>query len=877
MDNLDDLFGDGDADGINAAIAASLDTDALFQRIERSHIVGCCQRLAWSRTSCVAQISADSRKIFVRALCRDKNTAKWSLSGETEVNASEDAIFTHVEWSSSGLDLVAADQFGRLTLFSLTHALNSLERRPVNLSSTVDDLNQIVGLHWFPLNLAGQNRTALIHPAHKEGDRWINNMRLHEVHGVSNPIDNKAAFICVTRRSLVKLIYEQPGQPWTQFNLSLDSLTDSGDVLTHASFCQANQHLVMATYDSSKRLRLYKIMIHWNSNTGDGNNQKPTLNPQMAVLHVELLDQCVPQSSERAASAQLSSLHIEPISQAIENSTFTVVAVFTSAAQDHGGKFSIISRWELQQADTTLHDSFKGLKPTAAQPAAQKPVQRLHRLEDVFSQKAILALQSNVYHNTFAFAASDGTVEFRSRETMQIILADGDTNKATSLPQNGFSFMASDCIDISLSPSMAASIITKPDGTIQLHNAEYLHGWKDAKEDDDLAQAAVVSLARELGIVTCYQIGFDDLLSMIPTDLDRSLRRRFISEIFRTINRNLDFSLDDQKVQSGKVLKDSLLYRIASAQLIISYQTDPKRRDIPAKVAWMLLNLRSVCTNIAQTLTMTQQIRGMYNMEPSLFVSLKGLARWSLDLMILILDDMIEIMRFCNGNFDRERILSYVHEKNTAAVHLLLNSTSRALLAMLGNLVRNFALRIPKTQEKVRLSSRANDIRDSAELQQMETMMGSDLPFDIRLFEHLIMEIDGAVRATYQTAQSSAPLRSHIEQSMLVEADIPEVLSPVLQRLFGDIMPRIESQVDGVAIYTADTAWLGLGEDEEANKRAGMQQYDVLRKCAIAPGAKIRQCRRCGSVIENLVDGHSAAWVQNAHKMCVCLSHWVVA
>lgn len=94
----------------------------------------------------------------MRALCRDKDTAKWSLSGETEVNASEDAIFTHVEWSSSGLDLVAADQFGRLTLFSLTHALNSLERRPVNLSSTVDDLNQIVGLHWFPLNLAGQNR-----------------------------------------------------------------------------------------------------------------------------------------------------------------------------------------------------------------------------------------------------------------------------------------------------------------------------------------------------------------------------------------------------------------------------------------------------------------------------------------------------------------------------------------------------------------------------------------------------------------------------------------------------------------------------------------------------------------------------------------------
>jgi mediator of RNA polymerase II transcription subunit 16 len=393
----------------------------------------------------------------------------------------------------------------------------------------------------------------------------------------------------------------------------------------------------------------------------------------------------------------------------------------------------------------------------------------------------------------------------------------------------------------------------------------------------DLAQAAVVSLARELGIVTCYQIGFDDILSVIPTDLDRSLRRKFIAEIFRMINRNLDFSLDDPKLQSGRVLKDSILYRIASTQLIVSYHTDPKRRDIPAKSAWVLLNLRSVCTNIAQTLSMTQQIRGMHNMEASLFVSLKGLVRWSLDLMTLIFDDMIEIMRFCKGNFGRERILAYVHERNSVTLHILLCSTSRALLGMLGNLIRNFAMRVVKTQEKVRLSSRANDIRDSVELQQMEAMMGSELPFDLRLFEQLVAEVDGNVRTTYQAAQSSPPQRSLYEQGMLVDADIPEALSPVLQRLFGEIVPRLESQIDGVAIYTADTAWLGLGEDEEANKRAGRQQYDVLRKCAIPPNAKIRQCRKCGSVIENLADGHMAAWVQNAHKMCICLSHWIVA
>jgi mediator of RNA polymerase II transcription subunit 16 len=68
-------------------------------------------------------------------------------------------------------------------------------------------------------------------------------MRLHEIHGVSNPIDNKAAFLCVTRRNLVKLVYEQPGKPWAQQVLNLNDPTDSGDMLTHAAFCQANRKL----------------------------------------------------------------------------------------------------------------------------------------------------------------------------------------------------------------------------------------------------------------------------------------------------------------------------------------------------------------------------------------------------------------------------------------------------------------------------------------------------------------------------------------------------------------------------------------------------------------------------------------------------------
>lgn len=392
----------------------------------------------------------------------------------------------------------------------------------------------------------------------------------------------------------------------------------------------------------------------------------------------------------------------------------------------------------------------------------------------------------------------------------------------------------------------------------------------------ELAQAAIVSLARELGIVTCYQLAFDDLLSMIPTNLDKSLRRKFIGEIFRTVTRNVDYSLEDPKNQASRVLKDTLLYRIMSIQLIVSYHSDPLHQDVPAKVAWILLNLRSVCSNIAQTLTMTQQVQGMHKYEADLFNSLKGLVRWSLDLMTFVFDDMLAIMRFCKNNFNRESILSFVQENNTAALHSLLNSTSRSLLGMLGNIMRNFSMRCVKTQEKLRNSTREKDIRDAAELKYLEAMMTSELPFEIRHFEQLVAEVDGTIRATYSAAQSTPQQRNAYEQAMLIDNDIPKVLDPVLQKLFGETLPRIESQIDGVGILIADTAWLGLGEDEEANRRARLQQYDVLQKRVIPPGAKIRQCRRCGSVVEDVVDGHSA-WVNNAHKMCICLTHWVVA
>ena len=59
-------------------------------------------------------------------------------------------------------------------------------------------------------------------------------------------------------------------------------------------------------------------------------------------------------------------------------------------------------------------------------------------------QKVLLSMTSTHFHAILAFCSSDGSIDFRHRDDMSLIVADGDDAKVTSLPQNGFSFLATE-------------------------------------------------------------------------------------------------------------------------------------------------------------------------------------------------------------------------------------------------------------------------------------------------------------------------------------------------------------------------------------------------------------------------------------------------
>ncbi|KAL1306804.1 hypothetical protein AAFC00_005461 [Neodothiora populina] len=903
MDNIDDLFGDGDNEDLNAALAATLDSDTLRRRVEEAHRIGCCRRLAWSRTGSVAHIPRGGREITIRSLVRDRTTGKSTLTDGTykPVQADGDTCFTHIEWSMLGSELVATDQFGRLYVYSMTLALNRL--LPNKLSYTVpqDDLSAVVGIRWLSTT-SGPQRVPLIAPSTKDGNRWHTSMSPYQYQHITHPFEGRSAFLCVTRNNHVKLIYQQPSQPWQETTMELGELSSSGDLLTHASFGEAQGQLLLVTYDASNCLRLYRVHILWNQVQGDPQHgQPPSVNPTLRVAHTQLLDHVLPQS---ASGAELSQLYIQPATIGAENGHVQITALFTCLPDDqqmgHGAnsRGSVVARWELKAAAVVLHEVFKTLKPGTDKLMPSKPRETLHRLEDTFVPKVYLSMDDNLYHSVFAFTSSDGTVDFRNRATMEVIAPDGDSNRVSSLPQAGFSYMTSECTDMALSPSGCVSAIVKDDDSVHIHVADYVHGWTDAKADHFQPQAAVVALAREVAILFCHNLGSDDIVALLPPHLDRGLRRRFIAELLRTLSKNTDYSIDDAaNKDKAKVLKDNFLFKILSMQMILAYGEYPVRRDVPGKLAWAMLNLRSLASNIMATITMSSSPSHSHQ-TPDAMISSRGLVRWHFDLMHMVFNDLFTIFRAATSasssessstvTITREFIMQQIAANgDTPSIHILLHSALRHLLRFLAEIEKLYFQRAGSCKQLAR------DLAQRAAIADIEGLLTSHLAFKLPLFEQLLLEIDGAVRKAYTEAGVDARGRSIAEQSMLVEGDIPEVLVSVLQGLFEKQLPQMMERVDGVKIFTTETSWLGFGgsasatADDEEQRRAKKtgRVVDIIRKVEVplkglsTDGKKhgLRTCRRCGSHVEDLWEDRTLLpWVMSSQRACICLSPWVV-
>lgn len=169
--NVDDLF--GESGSLELALGSAPPTRGLAQRLDEMRLSGCCQyvlrlprsqciqsppltqfrKIAWSKQGCIAYITQDGLRVNLRHLECRASDGKWVLSEDTPLHPVSDVhgqhALVHLCWNEVGSELAVADSSGRVSIYNIAIALNSLGGQRQASFDPDDDAAQIVGMMWL--------------------------------------------------------------------------------------------------------------------------------------------------------------------------------------------------------------------------------------------------------------------------------------------------------------------------------------------------------------------------------------------------------------------------------------------------------------------------------------------------------------------------------------------------------------------------------------------------------------------------------------------------------------------------------------------------------------------------------------------------------
>lgn len=214
------------------------------------------RKIAWSRLGCIAYISQDGSQVNLRHLHCRPSDGRWVLSDEvTSLHVSDvhaGLPLVHLLWNETGSELAVVDSSGRLSVHTITVAVNQIAAQRQAAFDPEDDGNQVAGLMWlsvqrsvcpcippctqlgFPLyhRAYSCSQSHAFHQAAKVNGRWTYSPFRRRPAGPFHPA-NKPALICVTKSGLVRLVYQDT--KWTEVSTELKHTGYSDRLLTHAA------------------------------------------------------------------------------------------------------------------------------------------------------------------------------------------------------------------------------------------------------------------------------------------------------------------------------------------------------------------------------------------------------------------------------------------------------------------------------------------------------------------------------------------------------------------------------------------------------------------------------------------------------------------
>ena len=715
-------------------------------------------------------------------------------------------------------------------------------------------------------------------PATRSEPQWVAQMRLPDQNSqrVHHPAENRNAVLYVTSNCRLCLLYQTEIGAWQSTSIDLESWDSTEDLLSHAAIGNDGDHLVLATHDVSRRLRLYRVRVNWNpTQHSRGNMQYITVAPALEVDHLTALEYVTPQLSDNASFSHLCIVSKPPpfAEQGAPTAT-TVLAVFTHApapleVQHSYDAFSVLARWELQTTVPTLHDSFTRLKSNGPTPV-YNPVTVLRRQADIMVNKLVLTVDLQ-YHNTMlALGMSDGTIEFRARTTWEILQGFGDTTTASGLPQSGLGyFPGAPVSSLAISADGSALAFVKADGSIATKFMTLLQGWQSMENgigngDKSAIETAVVCLARQYTILCSSAASSDETLAILPSDLSQDMRVLFVEHAIRFMCKFTDVSMVDSQKQQRLVLAEPLLTRAMSAQLVLGTKPGTHERTFAGQFAYCFLNLKLLTLAMASALTREASTASRSDLVPSLV----GHIKWGMDFILYIIESIADMKRSIKSSIPmKEACEHFVASDGNPALHLLLCSFPRTLLRMqifsLPQYIKLVQACIPRArtqEEKQKLS----EVYERAKR----------IPVGFGIFPEFIAQLDNAVRTAYTEAGTSGARRQEIELEMMTEGTLPDELMPAVQTLLDTTLPKALEGADTGELHFLKSAWLGI---ERAVPAGSRERYDAIRKTQLTPGMKLRICRRCGAEMEDIPQEQLRqlpGWLQHGQRQCYCQNYW---
>lgn len=939
LDDVDDLFGDG----APLTLPPRPISKRLRQRLDELRERGSYQGVAWSKAGTIASITPDGQQLQLMYIHAKDKDATFTLSDPTTIAPWETlpgGPLVHLSWSPASPELAVIDAVGRVLIISFSANLNRPSPSRRWDGDSIDDLQAVVGTYWLPSHHTANPRsppyTPSYGPAVKSGNGNNYSYQITPIfnNGPLHPQNNRSAFICITTTGVLKMFWGQNNGKIEETTVELENVTLADDLITHAAVCSDRRSLMVGLATASKQLCVVQVAINWNNSKTEGAQSNPSsnqpLSPTLTKRHVAVTSWFQPSSSGLHSDASMQKItHIEMLPPIlltafnIPNKEWSPIMILTvrSLIPDPNLPYaqevqSIIDRWELlSDHHQTLHSAFEqlGLRKNSAGSATPNG-SRLKKLDSVVVNKVIIGVNLINFGKVLCFSYNDGSVEYRDRFTMAELYREPNLDRINSVFDAGFSQSGEpSCLQTAFSPTNFSFVQLCEDGKVKWHSINYTLADLESMTDTQVS-ALVAAFYISTAQAVTQGANFDDILAVARNFINKD---SFAIEWVKTQVQQMKITIDyTEDALHDSLIKNGILQVCLSIINYLGWRGDLQPRQGWGKLALLALNLR----NITVMMHLSNSQIPIHNKttitpldEPEAVSALAGCVKWSNDLLGWICDSLFclfddaEFMKHLKGP-QLDKMTMYLHAKNEIALHLVLCSTTRALLSALCRRILSLdslstkAISWYETREKsiANNPNAAADPRTAAHTalhaayQNLRQCISSSL-IKADEFDKLLTTLGAEIRTAYSTSlaivgeqaaksanksqppQNSNPnaprpdpaqeaiarARQHCELDMLVLQAPPSSFVPVVSKFFNQDLKEFRARSEVAKLYFADYSILELDDEPRslARRRASGVRVDLFKRIEISRSSRSgngksqfpwRKCARCGNVMEDL-------------------------